>query len=147
MELPIYELNTRLEGDQTQVWDPVRRKWYVLTPEEHVRQCLILYMIDQLGVPRGLISLEKGLVVDRRRKRYDLLVYGRDGMPLLACECKAPYVELDQQAALQLAVYNSRIKAPYLMWTNGRHLLFYAHSDSGQLELQTKAWTFEEMQA
>ena len=143
--LPMYDLRTRVEGEQTQVWDPIRKKWLVLTPEEHVRQCLILFLISELDVPPGLISLEKGLKVDRRRKRYDLTVYGREGTPLLACECKAPYVKLDQKAALQLAVYNRELKAPFLVWTNGEYLLFYAHSATGHLELQSQPWSFSQM--
>lgn len=146
MGLPIYELRTQSEGDQTLVWDLVRKKWLVLTPEEHVRQCLTLYLTSEKGVPTGLISLEKGLRVDRRRKRYDLLVYDRNGDPLLACECKAPYVPLDQNAALQLAVYNSELKAPFLLWTNGQHLLFYSTGQDERLEYQQEVWSFEKMQ-
>lgn len=145
MGLPVYELRTKLEGEQTLVWDQIRKKWLVLTPEEHVRQCLIQFLIEEKAVPSGLISLEKGLKVDRRRKRYDLLVYGRDGSPLLACECKAPYVPLDKHAALQLAVYNSEIKAPFLLWTNGKHILFYSPGEEGRMEFQTDVWTFNQM--
>ena len=145
MGLPIYELRTKVSGEQTLVWDLVRRKWMVLTPEEHVRQCLVLYLTRDRGVPTGLVSLEKGLRVDRRRKRYDLLVYDRNGEPLLACECKAPYVALDQNAALQLAVYNSELKAPFLLWTNGQHVLFYDTGEDGRLRLQAEVWSFEQM--
>ncbi len=145
MGLPLYDLRTKVEGEQTLVWDLVRKKWLVLTPEEHVRQCLTIYLTAEKGVPTGLVSLEKGLQVDRRHKRYDLLVYDRNGAPLLACECKAPYVLLDQNAALQLAVYNSELKAPFLLWTNGQTILFYSTGDNGRMEFQPEVWTFEKM--
>ncbi len=145
MRLPLYELRTKAEGEQTLVWDLVRKKWLVMTPEEHVRQCLAIYLTSAKGVPAGLISLEKCLRVDRRIKRYDLLVHDRKGAPLLACECKAPYIPLDQNAALQLAIYNSELKAPFLLWTNGKTVLFYATGKDGKMEFQTDVWMFEEM--
>lgn len=123
--LPMYELTTKSESDQNWVWDKIRKKWLVLTPEEHVRQCLVEYLTREKAVPAGLISQERGLNYDRRRKRYDLVVFNRLGKPTLACECKAPYVALDRNAALQLAVYNRELQASLLIWTNGQRLLVY----------------------
>lgn len=146
MQLPLYPLRTKEEHGQTLVWDVVRRRWMVLTPEEHVRQCLVAFLMAEKDVPSGLISLEKGLTFDRRRKRYDLLVYDRQGQPLLACECKAPYVDLDQDAAIQLAVYNSELKAPYLLWTNGKYVLFFCAPADGAPTMQAEVWDFQRMQ-
>lgn len=145
--LPIYELRTRETESGHEVWDRLRRKWLVLTPEEHVRQCLVEYLVQDRGVPAGLISQEKGLSYDRRRKRYDLVVHGRDGKPLLACECKAPYVPIDRNAGMQLAVYNHKLGAPFLLWTNGKVLLPYGAGEEGRLALLEKLPTFEEMGA
>lgn len=136
--LPLYELRIKEENDQQWVWDSLRKRYMVLTPEEHVRQCLVEYLVQEKGVPRGLISIERGLTYDRRRKRYDLLVFDRLGQPLIACECKAPFIALDQDAAIQLAVYNREIGAPFLLWTNGKRLLCYqrnpATSDWEQMD-------------
>ena len=142
--LPLYELRTRDEDGVRQVWDRLRKKWLVLTPEEHVRQCLVEYLVREKGVPQGLISQEKGLSYDRRRKRYDLVVYGRDGQPLLACECKAPYVALDRAAGMQLAVYNRKIGARFLLWTNGQVLVAYGKGEE-RLLLLDELPGFEEM--
>ena len=131
MGLPLYELTTKSEGDQRWVWDRIRKKWLVLTPEEHVRQCLVEFLTREKSVPSGLISQERGLNYDRRRKRYDLVVFNRLGKPALACECKAPYVALDRNAALQLAVYNRELQAPLLIWTNGQRLAIY-HAEAGK---------------
>jgi len=146
MQLPIYPLRTKEENEQTLVWDVVRKRWMVLTPEEHVRQCLVAFLMAEKNVPSGLISLEKGLKFDRKRKRYDLLVYDRQGLPLLACECKAPYVDLDQNAAIQLAVYNSELKAPYLLWTNGKYVLFFCAPKDEAPVMQPEVWDFQQMQ-
>ena len=77
----------------------------VLGPEEHVRQCLILYLMEECAVPKGLISIEKGLQYHDRKKRFDLMVYDRSAQPLILCECKAPYVPVDQQTAFQFYHY------------------------------------------
>ena len=71
--LPNYALQLRTTDAGQEVWDAIRKRWLVLTPEEEVRQSLILFLADVCGVPRGLMSLERGLHYDRRRKRYDLL--------------------------------------------------------------------------
>lgn len=143
--LPLYDLTIKEEDGQRWVWDPLRRKYMVLTPEEHVRQCLIQFLMQEKQVPRGLISVEKALTYDRRRKRYDLLVFDRNGEPFIACECKAPFVALDQDAALQLAVYNREIGAPFLLWTNGNRLLIYRRNpDSGRLEQLKEVPSFPE---
>ena len=145
MGLPMYELRTRVVEEVRQVWDDLRKKWLVLTPEEHVRQCLVRWLLEEKGVPKGLLSQERGISYDRRRKRYDLVVFGRGGTPLLACECKAPYVPLDKDAALQLAVYNSKLGADYLLWTNGQLVLVYGLDESGELVWMEDLPGFEEM--
>ncbi|MEY3444817.1 MAG: hypothetical protein RLZZ519_3098, partial [Bacteroidota bacterium] len=90
--LPQFQLEIRASARGPEVWDGIRKQWLVLTHEEQVRQCLIQFLTTVCGVPKGLISLEKGLHYDRRRKRYDLLVYDRSGRPFILCECKEPRV-------------------------------------------------------
>ncbi|MEM6268299.1 MAG: type I restriction enzyme HsdR N-terminal domain-containing protein [Bacteroidota bacterium] len=131
-QLPIYELKTRAEAGTTYVWCVLRKKYLLLTPEENVRQCLVQYLLVDRGVPRGLISIERGLVYNARRKRYDLLVFDRAGQPLLACECKAPQIPIDEAAAFQLATYNKKIGAPYLLLTNGPVLLQFRRNAEGK---------------
>lgn len=136
--LPQFELEIRQSERGPEVWDGIRRQWYVLTPEEHVRQCLILYLNEFCGVPKGLLSLERGLQYDRRRKRYDLLVFGRNGQPLILCECKEPRVPIDQAVVHQITTYNSKIGAKILLLTNGPQLMAFSKTVAGewlQLEL------------
>lgn len=128
--IPLYELRQKLtppdhpEG-RVEVWCPLRRRWIVLTPEEHVRQCLIRWLHEEKQVPMGLMSVERGLKYDRLQKRYDLLVYGREGKPMMLTECKAPYVEIGEDTLMQVATYNSRIHAGRLALVNGPVALFF----------------------
>ena len=101
------------------VFDPIRKKRIVLTPEETVRQNLIKYLTTQKGYPQSLISVEAPLKYAGACKRSDLLVYNNAGQPLMLIECKAPEVALTNKVFEQIAIYNLAIKAPYLLITNG----------------------------
>lgn len=97
----------------------VRKKYVVLTPEEWVRQHALHYLITNLLVPSSLVAVERGLNVNGRRKRFDALVFNKNGHPALLVECKSPDVDLTKATFEQIAVYNSVFKAPYLWVTNG----------------------------
>ena len=129
--LPIYDLKTRTGENGPEVWDPIRKQWMFMTPEEQVRQCLVLFLTEVCGVPKGLLSLERGLNYDRRKKRYDLLVYSRKGKPMILCECKEPRVPIDEAVLQQAAVYNYKIKAGMLLLTNGPMLLAFGKEKDG----------------
>lgn len=148
--IPLYELRQRLvppdhpEG-RVEVWCPLRKRWIVLTPEEHVRQCLIRWLHEEKAVPLGLMSVERGLKYDRLQKRYDLLVYGREGQPQLLTECKAPYVEMGQDTLMQAATYNSRIQAGRLALVNGPTALFFVwNRESEKFEREAALPVFDD---
>ncbi|MDO9001618.1 MAG: type I restriction enzyme HsdR N-terminal domain-containing protein [Bacteroidota bacterium] len=123
MNLPIkYPLfNTRLkkQKEQTYIFDEVRKKWLVLTPEEWVRQHLIHFLIKEKKYPSSLISIEKEIILNDLKKRYDIVVYNKQLKPILIIECKAPYIDLDKTVVEQALRYNLIIKADYLMISNG----------------------------
>ena len=120
LDLPPFEAKlTQSSTNQSLIWDGLRRKHVVLTPEEWVRQHVVHYLIDHLGYPRGLLALERGLRYNQRHKRTDLLALGVDGQPLLLVECKAPSVAIDAAVARQATTYNQTIGAPLLLLTNG----------------------------
>ena len=143
--LPIYELRTKEEDGKLYVWGELRKRYLFLTPEEHVRQCLVQHLLQTIQVPKGLISIERGLTYNSRQKRYDLLVFDRDGQPLLACECKAPQIDIDEKTAFQLAVYNQKIGAPLLLLTNGRELHCYRKNSKGGFAPLPAIPAFEDM--
>ena len=111
-------LRTRTDGGRALVHDPVRRRWVALTPEEGVRQRLVLDLLA-LGYPAGLLAVERGLAYRGRTWRADVVAYGRDGRALLLAECKAPDVAVSQTTFDQLARYNAVLDAPALVVDNG----------------------------
>jgi hypothetical protein len=120
LDLPPFEAKlTQSATNQPLIWDGLRRKHVVLTPEEWVRQHVVHYLADHLGYPRGLMSLERGLRYNQRQKRTDLLVLDPAGRPLLLVECKAPSVPITAATAHQATTYNHTINAPLLLLTNG----------------------------
>ncbi|MDT0631314.1 type I restriction enzyme HsdR N-terminal domain-containing protein [Rubrivirga sp. S365] len=111
-------LRTRDDGGRRLVHDPVRRRWVALTPEERVRQELLLDLVA-LGYPVGLLAVEKGLAYRGLSWRADVVAYGRDGRARLLAECKAPGVAIGQKTFDQLARYNAVLDAPALVVDNG----------------------------
>jgi len=120
LDLPPFSAKlTQSATNQPLIWDALRRKHVVLTPEEWVRQHVVHYLTDHLGYPRGLLALERGLRYNRRQKRTDLLALDSRGQPLLLVECKAPSVAIDAAVARQATTYNQTVGAPLLLLTNG----------------------------
>jgi hypothetical protein len=113
------ELKLRRVDDKTQVFDPIRKKWLVLTPEEHVRQYMLQYMMDKLQYPPALISVEKQIMVGTLSRRFDIVVYDRNHRPWMLVECKAPDVPISERTLHQLLQYHSTMQCPYWVLSNG----------------------------
>lgn len=101
------------------IFDSVRKKWLVLTPEEWVRQHLVNYLSKQFNFPKSLMAIEKGVKVNKMPRRSDLVLYGANGERLMLVECKAPSVHITQEVFNQIARYNMTLKVKYLLVTNG----------------------------
>ena len=101
------------------VLDPLRQKYVTLTPEEWVRLHFVQYLIQDLGFPQGRTAIETGFVFQRMQCRVDVLVYDKQGKPVLMGECKAPDVKIRQRAFDQIGRYNTAVKATCLVVTNG----------------------------
>lgn len=123
LNLPSYEYKLKKVDEKIYIYDILRRKYIVLTPEEWVRQHFIHFLINQYKYPKALIKLESGLNYNNVQKRTDIQVFNRDGKLMMIVECKAPYIELDQSVFRQAATYNQVLKADYLTITNG--MLFH----------------------
>ncbi len=106
------------ENGKNYIFDPIRNKYMVLQPEEMVRQLMINYLLEQ-GYNKNRMAVEKLLVINEKRRRFDLLVYHQNMKPFLLVECKAPEVKLSQSTLDQIARYNLPLKASYLLITNG----------------------------
>jgi len=97
----------------------IRRRFYVSTPEELVRQLTIQHLVNESEYARGLINLERKISVNGLTRRFDIVVYNSDGSPSILIECKAPTIKLSQKTFDQASAYNLEVKAPYLVITNG----------------------------
>ncbi len=145
LNFPSYKFKTKSEQDIHYVFDSVRKKYVVLTPEEWVRQHIVQYLITEKKYPQSLIALERGLTVNGRKKRFDVLLFNKNGQPHLLIECKSPDIKINKVVFEQIAIYNSQFKAPYLLVTNGlEHVVVkYAEDFVGYEFLDLASWNTE----
>jgi len=119
LQFPTYSFRFKNSENKTLIFDEIRKKFIVLTPEEWVRQHVLRFLISEKKYPKPLINVEKQLKVKDTIKRYDVVIYNRDGSIFLIVECKAPSIPITQQTFDQIARYNLVANATYLMVTNG----------------------------
>lgn len=104
---------------RTQIFDVIRKKNVALTPEEAVRQHLITWFINTIGIPQGLIALERGIEVYGRKKRFDVVVFNRAAQPVMLVECKAPGVAFTDAVYQQAGQYLKALPACWVVLYNG----------------------------
>lgn len=119
-----------------EIFDPFRKKFIRLTPEEWVRQHFLDFMVTHLDFPASLIVVEASLIFNRMTKRFDILAYNTSGSPCMVVECKAPSKEITQDVFDQVAMYNMTLTVNYLVVTNG--LTHY----SCRIDHLTRTYTF-----
>jgi len=119
LNLPPYPFRIKLEGGKHFIFDELRKKFLVLTPEEWVRQHFIQFLILNKKYPKTLIQIEAGLKINKLQKRTDVVVFDRNAARFMLIECKAPQVKIDQSVFDQAARYNSVHQVEYLVVTNG----------------------------
>lgn len=135
LQLPPYPFKITEQNGQLTLFDIVRKKNIVITPEEWVRQHFVQYLIHQKSYPKTLIKLEGGHKLNGMPKRSDIVVYNPAGEKILLVECKAPSVTIDQKAFDQVARYNMVHKVKLLVVTNGlQH--YYCRIDFGKQAYQ-----------
>jgi hypothetical protein len=135
LALPDHGVKTRHGPDGPQVWDPIRRQWVALLPEEWVRQHFINYLVRDKGCPASLIAVERAITLNGLSKRADIVVHAPDGRPVALVECKAPGVRLGQAVFEQAARYNVVFKVAFLIVTNGlQHYCCRVDAASGSVE-------------
>jgi len=123
LNLPFYPFKLREQTGKLYIFDEIRRKYIILSPEEWVRQHLIQFLVLEKNYPKGLIRVESGLVLYTLRKRSDILILDRNGNNLLLGECKAPGVKLSPMVLDQAARYNQTYLAPFIVISNGLQTL------------------------
>lgn len=119
IDLSGIELRLKKQDGKVCVFDPIRKGWFILTPEEHVRQYILVYLMDKMNYPKGLISVEKMIKVNNLNKRFDIIVYNREHRPWMLVECKAPEVPVSEKTLHQLLQYQQTMQCSYWLLTNG----------------------------
>lgn len=130
LQYPDCKIKTRAT-DKEEIWDPIRKKWVWLTPEEWVRQHFCCYLVEVARFPAALIAIEKQVKVNGRLKRMDIILHDRTGKPMAIVECKREEQALSDKVFRQAAVYNMAMRVPYLIITNGKEVIS-AGIDFGQ---------------
>jgi hypothetical protein len=116
------------------IFDNLRKKWLVLTPEEWVRQNFVQYLMQVLHYPSTLIALEKEIWLGELKKRFDILVYDKAHRPWMIVECKSGSVTLNDDTLQQALRYNISVPAVFLIITNGNYTFGWEKRD-GQLQV------------
>lgn len=130
LNFPTYNFKVKKVENRNYIFDIIRKKFVVLTPEEWVRQHLVHYLIHHCGCTPSLMAVEKGLTVNGLQKRFDVLVYDNKGKAILLAECKAPDIQLSESTFLQAAVYNQSLSVSRLVITNGLELRFCQYNNN-----------------
>lgn len=116
---PSFNVRIKHENAKAYVFDEIRKKWILLTPEEWVRQHLLNHLITKKSVPASLISVEKEINLNNTKKRYDAVVYNKEMKPVLLIECKSPDVAITEATLEQALRYNLILGVNFLLITNG----------------------------
>lgn len=143
LNLPPAPLKLSRNKEHIFVWDELRKKQLVLTPEEWVRQHLVHYLRGSLGYPSTAFALEGGFKLLGKTQRSDLLIY-RKGQPLLLGECKAPQVKISQETFDQACRYNLHYKVPYLVISNGLET-YWAKVESDNLKFSPEPFKYQDL--
>ena len=129
IEFPKNKVNVRQREGLNEVFDVIRKKWLLLSPEEWVRQNIIQFLL-QKNYPASLIAIEKEIKSGELSRRCDVVVYSRDVKPFMIIECKEMNVSLSEKTLSQILRYHISLPASYLLITNGSYSFGFEKKDS-----------------
>ena len=136
LNFPSYNFRFKNSENKVSIFDEIRKKFIILTPEEWVRQHVVQFLITEKKYPKSLINVEKVLKINGLRKRYDIVVFNTDGSIHILIECKAPEIKISQSTFDQIARYNMTMQARFLSVTNGLSHYFC------QMDFENEKYTF-----
>jgi hypothetical protein len=131
-----YSFRIKNSENRTHIFDTIRKKFVVLQPEEWVRQHVVHFLIEEKKYPKSIINVEKQITINSLKKRFDIVVFNSDGSIKILVECKSPNIEITQATFDQIAQYNMKLDAEYLMVTNGLQHYFC------QIDQEQEKYTF-----
>ena len=125
LNLPSFQFRFKKNSqDRPCIFDSIRKKWLVFTPEEWVRQNWIRFVVEDLKYPEGIIQIESGLRVNQNQRRSDVLIY-QNSKPIVLIECKSPKIKINENTMHQALNYNKVYNVKYIVLTNGlSHQIF-----------------------
>ncbi|MEJ7735882.1 MAG: type I restriction enzyme HsdR N-terminal domain-containing protein [Chitinophagaceae bacterium] len=135
IDYPIHSFKIREEENKKVIFDEFRRLWVSLTDEEWVRQNFLQYLVQVRQYPSTLIAVEKEIRLGELKKRFDILVYNAGHKPWMMIECKAMEVVLTENVLHQVLRYNQSVPVPFLVITNGKHMIGFERKDSSLIML------------
>jgi len=138
LNFPSYNFRFKNSENKVLIFDGIRKKFIVLTPEEWVRQHTVQFLLQDKKYPKSYLNVEKLVKVNNINKRYDIVVFLPNGELFLLIECKAPEVKITQETFDQIARYNLKLNAKYLMVTNGLNHYFC------QMDFENEQYIFME---
>lgn len=119
LTFPQHQFKFRQQENVRYIFDFIRKKYVILTPEEWVRQHILVYFCAVMQYPKGLISVEKEIRINNLKKRYDIVVYDYTHKPWMLVECKEPEVKISDSTLQQLLRYHNILQCPFWLLTNG----------------------------
>ena len=138
LNFQLYNFRFKNNENKVSIFDEIRKKFIILTPEEWVRQHVVQFLLEEKKYPKSLINVEKVLKINGLRKRYDVVVFNSDGSIFILIECKAPEIKITQATFDQIARYNMTMNAQFLMVTNGLNHYFC------QMDFENEKYVFLE---
>lgn len=135
---------TEQREGKTYVFDPLRKRFVALTPEEEVRQKVLYLLVEHLKVPSGLIAVEYSVKVNGLDKRADAVVFGKEGQPLMIVECKAQSVKITNKVLDQAVRYHAALQPRFLLLFNGETCYCFK-VEKGRLEALDQLPDYEKM--
>ena len=136
LNFPTYSFRFKNSENKVSIFDEIRKKFVILQPEEWVRQHCVHYLMTEKKYPKSLINVEKELIINDLKKRYDIVVFNPDGSIHLIVECKSVKININQDTFDQIARYNLSVNATFLMVTNGINHYYC------QMDFENEAYSF-----
>jgi hypothetical protein len=137
LNFPPYSFRFKNSENKVSIFDEIRKKFVILTPEEWVRQNVVRFLLEEKKYPKSYINVEKVIKINSLTKRYDIVVFKPNGKLFLLVECKAPEVTITQNTFDQIARYNMVLESEHLMVTNGLNHYFC------QMDFENEKYQFQ----
>jgi hypothetical protein len=137
IEFPKEQPKTRQRSGVNEIFDAIRKKWLVLTPEEWVRQNILQFLLLKKNYPTSLIAIEKEIRLGELKKRCDIVVYNRNFEPWMIIECKEMNVSLSQKTIEQVLRYHITLPAKFLIISNGSYCFGFDKKEGQFMQINT----------